>query len=596
LSASGQQGQPVHEPNEPSAIDLADEVAVLRARVAQLEQENRNLTIDAAAGPPLPQSVETHAPVSLFLLDQDGVITASQGIPLPSTDLAPQQIVGQSYFNVYADVPQLMACAQRSLAGDFCGAQVTLGHGVFEVYFTPVSHPGGESAGVSGLAIDVTSRIQAIDALNHQALHDPLTSLPNRALFLDRLDLAVATARRDQDSVALLLFDLDRFKEINDTFGHHYGDILLQQVSLRLMQALRDTDTVARLGGDEFAVLLPGNDQAAAVHVANVLISDFWEPFTVDRHKVRIGVSIGISCFPVDSHNAQTLLRHADVAMYLSKQAQHGPIVYAPDQDEHSPHRLALVDELREAIEENGLLLHFQPVADLRTQRVTDVEALVRWQHPVHGLLLPPRFVPMAESTGLMPLLSEWVLEAALRQRRRWQQAGLGLRVSVNLSMSSLHESRLVDTTQTLLRRYGVPATALKIEVTESALMRDAARTLEILRQLSDLGICLAIDDFGTGYSSLSYLKQLPVEEIKIDQSFVGGMVSDAADAAIVHSTIGLGHGLGLRVIAEGVETAATWDRLVALGCDGAQGYYISRPLLGDAIVTWVEQGVWKPA
>jgi diguanylate cyclase len=582
-------------PRAPPAVELPAQLVILQARVAQLEQENWGFRAQVIAAQLAGGLGVTHAPISRFALDPAGVIRVAEGRALPAAGRAPRQSLDRSFFEAYGDSPQLVACARRALVGEACTAQVTLGHGVFEIYFTPLTQPDGGIAGVSGLAIDVTARFQAVEALTHQALHDPLTDLPNRALFLDRLDLAVAAARRDSCSLSLLLLDLDRFKELNDTFGHHYGDILLQQVGARLEGALRESDTVARLGGDEFAVLLPGDDEGAATHAALALGAALEAPFLVDQHVVQTGVSIGIACYPLDSQDAPALLRHADVAMYLAKQAGHGPVVYAPAQDQHSPHRLALVGELREAIARDALLLHYQPVVDLATRRVTGVEALVRWPHPVHGLLTPARFVPMAESTGLMPLLTDWVLGAALRQRREWGLAGLTVDVAVNLSMSGLHEAGLVDATLTLLQRYDVPPSALRLEITESALMRDAARTREILMRLAEAGVRLAVDDFGMGYSSLSYLKHLPVEEIKIDRSFVQDMTSDPANAAIIRSTIGLGHGLGLRVVAEGVETAATWEQLREGGCDGAQGDYISRPLSGAALAAWLAHGAWAP-
>ncbi|MGI8587588.1 MAG: putative bifunctional diguanylate cyclase/phosphodiesterase [Chloroflexia bacterium] len=576
------------------AADLPAQVATLRARVAQLELESRAFRTQTAVGPPLAWPLATHAPIIVFAFDQDGVITVSEGSALPSTGRTQQEILGQSFFDVYADVPQVVACARRALAGDSCTAQVTLGQGVFEIYYTPVPGPGGVITGVGGLAIDVTARFQAVQALTHQALHDPLTDLPNRALLLDRLGLAVAAASREPASLALLLLDLDRFKEINDTFGHHYGDMLLQQVGVRLRAALRESDTLARLGGDEFAVLLPRTDQAGALHTARKLGETLEVPFTVEQHVVQVGVSIGVASYPMDSQDAPTLLRHADVAMYLAKQAQHGPVVYAPDQDEHSPHRLALVVELREAIAGAGLLLHYQPVVDLATRRVTAVEALVRWAHPSHGLLAPGQFIPLAESTGLMTLLTDWVLEAALRQRQHWQQAGIALDVAINISMSGLHESGLADTTQRLLQRYGVPAAALRLEITESTLMRDVTRTQEVLARLAEFGVHLAVDDFGTGYSSLAYLKQLPVDEIKIDRSFVQDSGSNLEDAAIISAIVGLGHGLGLSVTAEGVETAAIWEQMLRQGCDGAQGYYVSHPLPPEALDVWLAQAPWK--
>jgi len=389
--------------------------------------------------------------------------------------------------------------------------------------------------------------------------------------------------------------DLDRFKEVNDTFGHHIGDLLLEQLGERLGGVLRNSDTIARLGGDEFAVLLPTATIDDARQIADRLLQVLEEPFALGGLQLEIDASIGIALSPDHATDADTLLRRADVAMYVAKRGNSGHATYTADQDQHSPMRLAMVGELRRAVENSELSLYFQPKVSLKSGRVTCAEALVRWQHPKHGLLGPDLFVPIAEQTGLIRPLSRWVLDAALRQVNRWRQDGLDLAVAVNLSMRNLHDPEMAETIRQLLARWGVPASCLTIEITESSLMADAARAMEVLSRVRSMGVGVSIDDFGTGYSSLAYLKRLPVHELKIDKSFVAHMASDENDAAIVRSTIGLAHDLGLRVVAEGVEDQQTWDVLAALGCDVAQGYFISRPLPALALGEWLDSGRWKP-
>ena len=442
---------------------------------------------------------------------------------------------------------------------------------------------------------DITSRKEAQAALEHQALHDSLTDLPNRVLLHDRLKQAIRAAQRDNASVALLVMDLDRFKEVNDTFGHHIGDLLLQQLGDRLGTVLRASDTIARLGGDEFAVLLPTASDEDAKIIADRLLQQLEQPFALSGMQLEIDASIGIALSPEHGTDADTLLRRADVAMYVAKTTNAGHAFYTVDQDQHSPMRLAMVSELRRAIERNELSLYFQPKVDLRTGKISCVEALVRWQHPKHGLLSADLFVPIAEQTGLIRPLSQWVLNAALRQCNRWRQSGLDISVAVNLSMRNLHEPEIDEMIRKLLHRWGVPPACLTIELTESSLMADAARAMDVLRRLREMGVAVSIDDFGTGYSSLAYLKRLPVLELKLDKSFVAHMASDNNDAAIVRSTVGLAHDLGLSVVAEGVEDLETWDLLTALGCDVAQGYFISRPLPPRILSDWLARGLWHP-
>jgi predicted signal transduction protein with EAL and GGDEF domain len=351
---------------------------------------------------------------------------------------------------------------------------------------------------------------------------------------------------------------------------------------------LRASDTVARLGGDEFAVLLPGDGAAGAGVTAQRLLDALERPMVIDGYGMNVGASIGISVYPEHGLDAQALLRRADVAMYVAKRGRRGSAIYTPEQDQHSLSRLALMGEMRSAIEQNQLVLHYQPIVSFATGIPDRVEALVRWQHPWRGLIAPDEFIPLAEQTGLINQLTRWVLATALQQCARWRAAGRRLGVAVNLSTRTLHDRQLPETVAALLVQHGLSASDLTLEITESALMPSPQRALDILVRLHDMGVRLAIDDFGTGYSSLSYLKQLPVSEIKIDKSFVLDMLVDPNDAAIVRATIDLAHTLGLRTIAEGIEDATTWERLCALGCDAGQGYYLAHPLPDSALEEWL--------
>jgi diguanylate cyclase (GGDEF)-like protein/PAS domain S-box-containing protein len=443
--------------------------------------------------------------------------------------------------------------------------------------------------GMLAMLTDITERKQAEAALLHQAHHDPLTDLPNRTLFQDRLRQAIARADRDCQPLALLLLDLDRFKEVNDTFGHHTGDQLLQTVAGSLHRTLRTSDTVARLGGDEFAVIMNGADaQAAALMADRLGMTLQREQLMVAGHAMPIGVSVGIAMYPTHGDTAELLLQRADVAMYVAKRAGTGHAVYDSDQDRHSPERLALVHELRLAIDTDALVLHYQPKLDLRTGHVAGVEALVRWPHLQRGLLGPDTFVALAERTGLIRPLTNWVLDAAMRQSAAWQADGQFLPIAVNLSVADLQRAEFVQEVAALLDRYQLGHGAIQVEVTESTLMADPGRVAATLEALRAVGVAASIDDFGTGYSSLSYVKRLPVRELKIDQSFVSGLTSDDSDRAIVSATIDLAHALGLRTVAEGVEDARTLELLTELSCDEVQGYYFCRPLPAADFGAWM--------
>jgi diguanylate cyclase (GGDEF)-like protein len=410
-------------------------------------------------------------------------------------------------------------------------------------------------------------------AREYEAIHDALTGLPNRVLLRERIDDAIQFG----DGCTVMLMDLNHFKEINDTLGHHQGDRLLQEVAQRLRATLRAEDTVARLGGDEFAVLVRGPADPDAV--AESLLARLREPFVVDETTLQVGASIGLARCPEHGTDVETLIQRADIAMYAAKAASSGHATFDPAQNHHSPRRLRLAAELPGAIERGELTLAYQPKVDLSTGTIVGVEALARWEHPEIGELDPNEFVPIAEQTGLIIALTSAVLDAALERVAAWRALGHDLTIAVNLSARSFLDERLAAEIPQLLAAHDLPADCLELEITESMLMHDPQRAQETLERLAATGVGLAVDDFGTGYSSLAHLKRLPVDTIKIDKSFVLDMVDDDADEAIVRSTIELAHNLGLRVVAEGVESGEAWMRLSALGCDLAQGFHLARPL-----------------
>jgi diguanylate cyclase len=436
--------------------------------------------------------------------------------------------------------------------------------------------------------------IAEASALEHQALHDNLTHLPNRALLLERLESALQHARDHAEPLALFIMDLDHFKEVNDTLGHQVGDRLLQQVARRLVSVLRRTDTVARLGGDEFAVLLPGAGALRSQAVCRKILAVMDHPAKIDGLSLRAGISIGVAQCPNHGSDATLLMRYADTAMYEAKRKHKGFAFYTPVDDEQAINRLGLSAELGEAIVQNELVLEYQPMVDVKTGHIFCAEALVRWRHPVHGLISPEEFIPSAEQTGAIRPLTLWVIDQALAQVKRWSLAGVEMRISINLSVRSLQDRRLPTQVQKLVDRHCVDPRHVILEITESAIMSDPVTARRVMRRLSNMGFQLSIDDFGTGYSSLAYLKQLPVDEIKIDKSFVSEMDRDENDAVIVRATIDLAHNLGLKVVAEGVESTDVWDLLEMLGCDTAQGYYIRPPLAADAFTDWVRSRDWE--
>ena len=442
---------------------------------------------------------------------------------------------------------------------------------------------------------DITERKAQDEELRHQALHDALTGLPNRVLLSDRLAFALESAQRTQQPMALLLLDLDRFKEVNDTLGHQVGDEVLIEVSKRLRQAIRTSDTIARLGGDEFAALLPAvTDLPNARMVAERIQNSLGTPLAVTGDiNLDVGVSVGIALFPEHAGTPVKLMQCADIAMYAAKRGQLSVALYDEGKDSHSVRHLTLTGELRRAIEQKKLHFCYQPKIDIASRRVVSVEALARWTHPEFGEVPPDEFVLHAERTGLIDPLSRWCFGAAFAQIKDWQKDGLDLSVAVNLSVRNLLDENLPNLLKDLLESEGVSARSLVLEITESAIMNDPETAMSVIQRLSDMGIRLSIDDFGTGYSSLAYLRRLPVKELKIDQSFVTGMLSNEADMVIVRSTIDLAHNLGLEVVAEGVELPGHVDVLRDLGCDFGQGYHIGRPMRGEVFKEWLEASEW---
>jgi diguanylate cyclase (GGDEF)-like protein len=445
------------------------------------------------------------------------------------------------------------------------------------------------------LRLEIAERILAVHdhlaqqnvELAYQATHDGLTGLPNRSYLQGELDRRM-NGRSTEGPAALLLIDLDRFKEINDSLGHHCGDLLLRALAPRLRDVVRDSGTAARIGGDEFGVFLPGADCAGAVRVAEAILAALRQPMVIKGQTLDVGASIGIALCPGHADDPIAMLQCADIAMYAAKRSRVGCLVYAPDRPEFQPVRVALIGELRRGIEQNQLMLHYQPKINLRTRAIEGVEALVRWLHPRDGLLPPDQFIELAEETGLIKPLTLWALHTALLQCRVWHQEGLALNVAVNLSADVVREPDLVGMIVANLQNSGALPGWLTLEITESAIMADPTNAKLMLTRLRGMGVRIAIDDFGTGYSSFAYLKDLPVDEIKIDQSFVHELTAVGPNACIVKSVIDLGRNLGLKVVAEGAEDLKTVELLESLGCDCVQGFYFSQPLAPADFTRWL--------
>jgi len=438
---------------------------------------------------------------------------------------------------------------------------------------------------VAAQVSSVLDNSRLLDRLTHDSLHDALTGLANRQCFQGRLRTALAAARPD---AAVMLTDLDRFKEINDTLGHHHGDLLIREIAARIAETAPAIATVARLGGDEFALLVPGLDETAAVELAKRIREAIKEPCTLDGVSIEVDASIGISVAPDHGTDDSVLLKRADMAMYAAKSAHTGVELYDRERDEYSPRRLALASRLRSAIENGEMLLHYQPQIAAATGAVVGAEALIRWQHPEYGLVPPIEFIPIAEQSGAIGQLTQWVLETAVKQLAEWRRQGLRIGMSVNASMRNLLDPAMAERLTELLRLHNVPEGILTLEITETHLMSDPGRTLPLLHRLAAHGVRLSVDDFGTGYSSLAYLNDLPVHEVKIDKSFLRTDGDNRSNDAIVRAIVSMSHHLGLETVAEGVEDAAAERALAALGCTKLQGFHIARPMPASDFNRWL--------
>jgi diguanylate cyclase (GGDEF)-like protein/PAS domain S-box-containing protein len=584
-----------------SADGTVSEVIGLALDVTERARSQAELARKEAFVRAIFDSVETH----LAVLDSTGVIVDAnrhwlEHVRSGEADMK-DATIGDHYLTV------LRACdtvesreAAAGIAAVLAGERPAFslefplerdgGRQWYQLSVEPMRSPDG------GVVIghrDVSARKRIEDALEHQALHDVVTDLPNRTLLRDRLRQAILGARRRNTQVALLFIDLDRFKDLNDTFGHPAGDIVLREVGERFVNAVRASDTVARLGGDEFAVLIPlATDIDEAVMVGRRVLASLQEPFVVEGESAVIEASIGIVLCPDHGEDVQTLMRRADVAMYSAKRAGAGLQVYEAEKDLHSASAIGLAGDLRHSVDRGELVLFFQPIVDLRTARCVAIEAVCRWQHPTRGLIQPAMFIPLAEENGYIRQIGLWTMQEALRLISGPNGAALPV-MSVNLSMRNLRGHDLAENLAEMIARTGADASRLKFEITETAMMADAEHALGILGELQRMGIRLSIDDFGTGYSSLAYLQRLPVDDIKVDRSFVLNMLKNSSDEAIVRSTIELAHSLGLRAIAEGVEDEATLDRLRVLGCDEAQGYFVGRPMPIADLIQWLATSPW---
>ena len=528
-----------------------------------------------------------------FTYFSDG-IEAATGIPA-------EQLLGRSRFDGEAfDAPEdaitaYQACIDhRQAFRDFTYA-FTRADGVrryLRISGEPVFDVDGNFSGYRGVGRDVTTATLSELKVQELARFDSLTGLPNRNMFLGELDRAIARARRHGGSFAVAFIDLDRFKVINDTLGHGAGDELLRIMAGRLQATLRASDIVGRLGGDEFVVLLEGDAGISALRaVTDKMLEAIREPMTVQGCSFLVTGSIGVSVYPADGADAATLLRHADAAMYLAKdKGKNNAQFYTAELAELAAQQYALEADLRLALERGELLLYYQPKFDVAGGRMQSVEALLRWQHPVRGMVLPGDFIPLAEERGLIVPIGRWVIHSACRQMREWRNAGREvLPVAVNLSARQFASDSLLDDIFDALVQHGLSPNDLEIELTESVLMADPERASHVLQRLHTMGVSIAIDDFGTGYSSLSYLKRFPARTVKIDRSFINGLPDDAEDSAITQAVIAMAHSLGLGVVAEGVETEAQLKMLRELGCDEAQGFLLGRPMPADALAEQLE-------
>jgi diguanylate cyclase (GGDEF)-like protein/PAS domain S-box-containing protein len=554
-------------PGQAGSQGICLDITALRQVREELEAAQARLT-----------AVVNAAPVILFATDPDGTITLSEGKALETLGLEPGQMVGQSLLESYADNPEIQEHVRRAQAGESFETHGELGDRTYDCTWR-----GREDGSMIGIAIDVTARHRSEERLAHLAYHDPLTGLPNRSTVEEQLGRELARARREGTSVAALYIDLDHFKLVNDSLGHAAGDQVLVEVARRIGAITRGGDLLARLAGDEFMLVCPGIDRRAAEAVAAKILAALDDSLVLDGAEFQLGASIGIAIGPLDGADPAELLKHADTAMYQAKRS--GRDVYALYSDDagDSRGRLTLTARLRRALADDEFVLHYQPVYDLGSGTLCGVEALVRWEDPAVGLVSPDRFIPHAEETGLITRIGAWVIEAACRQAAAWTAVGLTPQMAFNASPRELRDVTYVDRVADALDRHGLRPGRLLIEVRETP-MYESDRTHEVIEQLHRLGVRLALDDFGTEHSSLSRLRELPVQVLKVDRSFLRDLPGDAASAGIVRAIATLGTGLGMDVIAEGIETTEQLRFAAEAGCGFGQGYHFARPLPAEQV------------
>lgn len=438
---------------------------------------------------------------------------------------------------------------------------------------------------MSLLSIQDVNRIAALE--RHHALHDDLTNLPNRTLLYERVNHAINIAKRSVTSMVVLIMDLNQFKEVNDTLGHHCGDCLLQQVAPRLKNVIRESDTVARIGGDEFSVVLQNTDRDGAIVICNKILSALEKPFFVEGHTLKAAMSIGIAKYPEDGEDCESLMQRADVAMYVAKKDASGYAIYDAARDQYSVNRLKIINALHDAINDKKIEVHYQPIVRTNNKKLWGFEALSRWSHPELGEIIPSEFISIAEQSSLIKELTLHMLDVSFRQFQIWNEIDKEFCLSVNLSVKDIQDADFPSKIKMLLNKYSINPKKINLEITESTMMSDSKRAYDVMTELNNIGLKISIDDFGTGFSSLSYLKQLPTQSLKIDRTFVSNMLDDENDAVIVRSTIDLAHNMGRTVIAEGVENKDTLDILEILGCDFVQGFYLCMPMPVEDVTAW---------
>jgi len=567
-------------------------LGMLRSFVAR-DNEQSNLKLAAAV---FDSSLE-----GIFITDINGTILATNSACTRITGYTPVELIGQNPRLLKSDHHSEMfynALWQAVNQNNQWEGEIWNKRKNGEIYpqwlsISAIKNEDGAVQNYIGIFIDISKQKEAEHHLAYLAYHDQLTQLPNRDLLHDRLNMAVLQARRNKQSIAVLFIDLDHFKYVNDTFGHSVGDKLLQEVALKLSTCLREQDTLARMGGDEFTVILQDFNSRQDVELAARRILDALEtPFLVDHHALYVSASIGISFFPEDGSTASELMRRADTAMYSAKNdGRHRLHFFQSDMEGYSVNRVAMEQHLRQALVQKEFVVYYQPQIDINSGRIVGAEALLRWQRPGIGLVPPNQFIPLAEDTGIILPIGEWVLREACNQHKLWKQTrGIKLRIGVNLSSHQFKQATLSTTVANILKDTGMDATFLDLELTESVAMQDVYKSLRTLKTLKQSGVQISIDDFGTGYSSLSYLKQFPIDRLKIDQSFVADIATEPNSAAIVLAIIAMSHSLGLDVIAEGVETQEQFKFLKMHGCNEVQGYLLGRPMPAEEFSKFLYQ------